>query len=81
MQIIETIPKLKARAGDAHKGDFGRVCIIAGSYGMGGAAVLAGRAAATVGSSAVLGIMLRITYLLPAITGEADSGKYQPNNV
>ena len=45
MQIIENIPKLKPRAIDAHKGDFGRVCIIAGSIGMSGAAALAGRAA------------------------------------
>ena len=47
MQIITNIPKLKPRAVDAHKGDFGRVCIIAGSLGMSGAAALAGRAALT----------------------------------
>jgi NAD(P)H-hydrate repair Nnr-like enzyme with NAD(P)H-hydrate dehydratase domain len=47
MQIVENIPKLKPRATDAHKGDFGKVCIIAGSIGMSGAAVLACRAALT----------------------------------
>ena len=34
MQIIEQIPKLEPRAADAHKGDFGKVCIIAGSIGI-----------------------------------------------
>ena len=53
MQIIETIPKLRPRAVDAHKGDFGRVCIIAGSLGMSGAAALAGRAALRAGAGLV----------------------------
>jgi NAD(P)H-hydrate epimerase len=53
MQIIETIPKLKPRAGDAHKGDFGKVCIIAGSLGMSGAAAIAGRAALRAGAGMV----------------------------
>ncbi len=53
MQIIETIPKLKLRAIDAHKGDFGKVCIIAGSRGMSGAAALAGRAALRAGAGLV----------------------------
>ena len=34
---------------DAHKGDFGRVCIIGGCLGMSGAAALAGRAALRAG--------------------------------
>ncbi len=53
MQVIDTIPKLKPRAVDAHKGDFGKVCIIAGSTGMSGAAVLAGRAALRAGAGLV----------------------------
>jgi len=53
MQIITSIPKLKPRAVDAHKGDFGRVCIIAGSCGMSGAAALAGRAALRAGAGLV----------------------------
>jgi ADP-dependent NAD(P)H-hydrate dehydratase len=53
MQIITNIPKLKPRAIDAHKGDFGRVCIIAGSLGMSGAAALAGRAALRTGAGLV----------------------------
>lgn len=53
MQIIKNIPKLKPRAPDAHKGDFGRVCIIAGSTGMSGAAALAGRAALRAGAGLV----------------------------
>lgn len=53
MQLIEKIPKLKPRAADAHKGNFGKVCIIAGSFGMSGAAALAGRAALRAGAGLV----------------------------
>jgi ADP-dependent NAD(P)H-hydrate dehydratase len=53
MQIIKDIPKLKPRKPDAHKGDFGKVCIIAGSLGMSGAAALAGRAALRAGAGLV----------------------------
>ena len=53
MQIIKTIPKLKRRPVDGHKGDFGKVCIIAGSIGMSGAAALAGRAALRAGAGLV----------------------------
>ena len=53
MQLIEAIPKLKPRAVDAHKGDFGKVCIIAGSMGMSGAAALAGRSALRAGAGLV----------------------------
>ncbi len=53
MQIINQIPKLKPRAIDAHKGDFGKVCIIAGSIGMSGAAALAGRSALRAGAGLV----------------------------
>jgi len=53
MQIIEKIPKLKPRNADAHKGDFGKVCIIAGSIGFSGAAALAGKAALRSGAGLV----------------------------
>ncbi len=53
MEKINQIPKLKPRAVDAHKGDFGKVCIIAGSVGMSGAAALAGRAALRCGAGLV----------------------------
>jgi NAD(P)H-hydrate epimerase len=53
MKVITKIPKLKPRAKDAHKGDFGKVCIIAGSIGMSGAAALAGRAALRAGAGLV----------------------------
>jgi len=53
MQVIKNIPKLKPRARDANKGDFGKVCIIAGSTGMSGAAALAGRAALRAGAGLV----------------------------
>jgi len=53
MQLIESIPKLRPRAVDAHKGNFGKVCIIAGSTGMSGAAALAGRSALRAGAGLV----------------------------
>jgi NAD(P)H-hydrate epimerase len=53
MEIVDQIPKLKPRAVDAHKGDFGKVCIIAGSLGMSGAAALAGRSALRAGAGLV----------------------------
>jgi NAD(P)H-hydrate epimerase len=53
MQKIETIPKIKPRAVDAHKGNFGKVCIIGGSVGMSGAAALMGRAALRAGAGLV----------------------------
>lgn len=53
MQIIKDIPKLKPRAIDSHKGDFGKICIIAGSVGMSGAAALVGRAALRAGAGLV----------------------------
>jgi NAD(P)H-hydrate epimerase len=53
MQIIRTIPKLKPRPVDGHKGDFGKVCIVAGSVGMSGASALAGRAALRAGAGLV----------------------------
>jgi NAD(P)H-hydrate epimerase len=53
MQIIENIPKLKPRTADAHKGDFGKVCIIAGSIGFSGAAAIAAKSALRSGSGLV----------------------------
>ena len=53
MQIVEKIPKLTPRAIDGHKGDYGKVCIIAGSVGMSGAAALAGRSALRAGAGLV----------------------------
>ena len=42
IERVATLPALPLRAGDAHKGSFGRVLIVAGSRGMSGAACLAG---------------------------------------
>jgi ADP-dependent NAD(P)H-hydrate dehydratase len=53
MRKVTKIPRLKPRAADAHKGDFGKICIIAGSIGMSGAAALAGRAALRAGAGLV----------------------------
>ena len=53
MRTVKNVPKLKPREPDAHKGDFGKVCIIGGSIGMSGAAALAGRAALRCGAGLV----------------------------
>ena len=53
MKKIKNIPKLAPRPADGHKGDFGKVCIIAGSVGMAGAAAIAGRAALRAGAGLV----------------------------
>jgi len=53
MQEVKKVPKLKPREAEAHKGDFGKVCIIAGSVGMSGAAALAGRSALRAGAGLV----------------------------
>jgi NAD(P)H-hydrate epimerase len=52
-RMIEQIPQLGARGPDSHKGDFGRVLIVAGSRGMAGAACLAGAAALRGGAGLV----------------------------
>ncbi len=53
MKLIETIPKLQTRKHNAHKGDFGKICIIGGSIGFSGAAALAGRSALRAGAGLV----------------------------
>ncbi len=47
------LPRLPPRAPEGHKGDFGRVMIVAGSRGMSGAAILAGRSALRGGAGLV----------------------------
>ena len=53
METVRDVPKLRPRPVDGHKGTFGKVCIIAGSVGMTGAAALAGRAALRSGAGLV----------------------------
>lgn len=53
MEIVRQVPKLAQRPADGHKGTFGKVCIVAGSVGMTGAAALAGRAALRSGAGLV----------------------------
>lgn len=53
MHRISELPPPPPRPSDAHKGTFGRVLVIAGSVGMSGAAVLAGRAALRGGAGLV----------------------------
>lgn len=53
MEKVSSLPLLPGRAADAHKGDFGRLAVVAGSPGMTGAAALAARAAMRTGSGLV----------------------------
>ncbi len=47
------LPRIKLRARDSHKGDYGRVLVIGGDYGMAGAVRLTGEAAARTGAGLV----------------------------
>jgi len=51
--VVTQVPSLSPRAPDSHKGDFGRVLIVAGSRGMSGAAVLAATTALRGGAGLV----------------------------
>lgn len=53
VSLVETLPRLPARARDAHKGTFGTVLVVAGSRGMSGAAVLCARGALRGGAGLV----------------------------
>lgn len=53
MKQITQIPKIKKRAKNTHKGDFGKVLVVAGSVGMSGAAAIVGKAALRAGSGLV----------------------------
>ncbi len=50
---IRELPELAPRKADSHKGDYGRVLVLAGSRGMVGAAALAGTAALRAGAGLV----------------------------
>ena len=58
------LPKLFAREVDSHKGDYGRVFVLAGSNGMIGAACLTAEAALKSGAGLVrLGVPWRLTFV------------------
>ncbi|GIW88599.1 MAG: hypothetical protein KatS3mg108_2923 [Isosphaeraceae bacterium] len=50
---VESVPRLPARSADAHKGQFGRILVVAGSRGMAGAAALVGASALRSGAGLV----------------------------
>ena len=53
IESIDEVPCLPVRRADSHKGDYGRVLIVAGSRGMTGAAALAGMGALRSGAGLV----------------------------
>ena len=52
-RVVDRLPLLAERARDAHKGDFGRVLVVAGSPGMTGAGCMAAMAAQKAGAGLV----------------------------
>lgn len=50
---LKAVPTLNKRPRDSHKGDFGKVAIVAGSYGLAGAAILCARACIRSGAGLV----------------------------
>ena len=81
---ITTIPQLKPRAVDSHKGMYGKVLVVGGSRGMIGAPSLAGNAALRSGAGLVRmaapgSIQLSIAQITPCATtiplAEDDKGK------
>jgi NAD(P)H-hydrate epimerase len=74
VKAVRSLAKLPKRAADAHKGDFGKVVIVAGSKGMLGAAVLCARAAARSGAGLVrVGLPESLLSLLPLSVPEATT--------
>src|SRR5215216_2280708 len=53
IENLTHLPALPTRRADSHKGDFGRVLVVAGSRGMSGAAVLCASAALRAGAGLV----------------------------
>lgn len=53
MKVVKALPKLPERHPTGHKGDYGRVLVIAGSVGMTGAACLCAQAALRAGAGLV----------------------------
>ena len=53
IRVVTSVPRLPARKPDAHKGDYGRVFVLAGSRGMAGAACLCGKAVLRAGAGLV----------------------------
>jgi NAD(P)H-hydrate epimerase len=67
MQAVTELPILEKRDKCAHKGNFGRICIIGGQVGMAGAPALAGKAALRSGAG-----LVRIAIpasILPTVAG------------
>ena len=74
MKQVRRIPELPPRRSDAHKGDFGRVLIVAGSHEMLGAAVLCARAAMRGGAGLVrVALPAELMPMLPLAVPEATT--------
>jgi len=50
MYEVKALPKIPSRKPDTHKGDYGRILVLAGSSGMTGAACLCSSAALRAGA-------------------------------
>jgi len=63
---VRDVPKLPGRRADSHKGNYGRILVVAGSQGMSGAAALAGAAALRGGAGLVRVVCPRTVWPLVA---------------
>jgi len=74
VRAVRSLVDLSKRAADAHKGDFGKVVVVAGSEGMLGAAILCARAAIRSGAGLVrVGLPESLLSLLPLSVPEATT--------
>ncbi len=73
---MTTLPQLPPRPVDGHKGDFGRVLVVAGSRGMIGAAELCSRAVLKTGSGLVLAVTPEECY--PILAAKLTCGMTMP---
>lgn len=68
-------PRVPARAAGAHKGDSGRLLIVGGNHGMGGAALLAGQGALRAGAGLV-SVVTRRTHVPALLAAQPELMSY-----
>lgn len=82
LPLADSQALLPPRSPDCHKGDFGRVLIIGGDYGMPGAVRLTGEAALRIGAGLV-SVVTRPEHVAPVVSGRPElmcHGVSDPNN-
>lgn len=72
LSLREQLGTLRARAGSSHKGHFGKVLVVGGDYGMGGAVILAAEAALRCGAGLVR-VATREAHIAPLLTRRPEA--------